>query len=435
MVLNDPKRWIPAHRRDELRGLAVRSHQVVTLAAITGAITGLIVAGFDRVVVDEAFHRVLRLPSWLMGMLPGVGLVIAFAARRFIGGGVSPATADEYLHAFHDPEYVMTWRALIARMIAAIATLGSGSPMGLEGPSMYSGATIGSKLQRRNKRTFQRADRRVLLVAGAAAGVAAIFKAPATGAVFALEVPYRGDLARRMLLPALVASASGYLVFAAINGTDVLFPVKGTPAFTFRDLAGASLVGVSAGIGARVFAWMLRRAKRLAISRHALIATIASGAFIGGLFAIGLALTHDSFVLGSGYRLLTWAADPGRSAWLLLAMLTLRCLATSATVAAGGVGGLFIPLVVAGALVGALIGGIVNRPDLDLFIVIGVAAFLGAGYRVPLAAIMFVAETTGRPAFVVPGLIAAVAAELVMGQSSITSYQAEPAAKLSFNEG
>ena len=112
-----------------------------------------------------------------------------------------------------------------------------------------------------------------------------------------------------------------------------------------------------------------------------------------------------------------WVADPGRSAWVILALLVLRGLATSATVAGGGVGGLFIPLVVAGALTGALVGGIVNPDDLDLFIVIGVAAFLGAGYRVPLAAVMFVAETTGRPSFVVPGLIAAVAAELLMGRS------------------
>jgi chloride channel protein, CIC family len=58
--------------------------------------------------------------------------------------------------------------------------------------------------------------------------------------------------------------------------------------------------------------------------------------------------------------------------------------------------------------------------------VVGVAAFLGAGYRVPLAAVMFVAETTGRPGFIVPGLIAAVAAELIMGTTSVTAYQVRP---------
>jgi CIC family chloride channel protein len=90
------------------------------------------------------------------------------------------------------------------------------------------------------------------------------------------------------------------------------------------------------------------------------------------------------------------------------------------------VGGLFIPLVVAGALVGSTIGGFVDGGEMLLFVVIGVAAFLGAGYRVPLAAVMFVAETTGRPSFVVPGLLAAVAAELVMGSASVTPYQRAP---------
>ena len=251
MDLSTSSRWLPAHRREELRWLAKRSHQVVTLAAITGAITGLVVAGFDRLVVDVALDRVLRLPTWLLGTLPGLGLLVALAARHFIGGGVSPATADEYLHSFHDPAHELGWRALAGRMAAAVATLGSGAPMGLEGPSLYVGATIGSQSQRRFARTFRDSDHRVLLVAGAAAGVSAIFKAPATGAVFALEVPYRGDLARRMLLPALVASATGYLVFVAINGTHALLPIDATPGFSLRDLVGAALLGVIAGIGAR----------------------------------------------------------------------------------------------------------------------------------------------------------------------------------------
>src|SRR5690606_2201628 len=89
----------------------------------------------------------------------------------------------------------------------------------------------------------------------------------------------------------------------------------------------------------------------------------------------------------------------------------------------GGVGGLFVPLVVAGALCGRIVGGAVNELDTPMFVVIGIAAFLGAGYRVPLASVMFVAETTGRASIVVPGLLAAVAAELMMGPSSVTNLQ------------
>src|SRR5690606_302531 len=131
-------------------------HQIVILAAATGAITGLVVAGFERLVVEEVFARVLESPSWVIGVLPGIGLLVAFAARRFVGGGVSAATADEYLHAFHDPTHRLGWRALAGRLTAAVATLGSGAPMGLEGPSLYAGATIGSNLQRRFARSFRR---------------------------------------------------------------------------------------------------------------------------------------------------------------------------------------------------------------------------------------------------------------------------------------
>jgi CIC family chloride channel protein len=411
------------HRLGGWRRLSMSAHRVVVLAGVVGAVTGLAVAAFEWLVVEVLFDRLVDLPPWMLAFLPGAGLLVALAARRIIGAGASPSTADEYLRAFHDPDARLGWRAFAGRIVAAVATLGSGAPMGLEGPSLYIGATFGSNVERRAGSRWAGMERRTLTVAGAAAGVAAIFKAPATGAVFALEVPYRGDFARRMLLPALVASATGYLVFAWINGTDPIFPIEGNAAFGFRDLAGAVVVGAVAAAGAHAFSWLLRHAKRIPAGPHPMWTTIAAGLVIAGLFAIGEAVSGEPLVVGSGYELLVWVGDPSRSAWVILALLVLRGLATSATVAGGGVGGLFIPLVVAGALTGALVGHVVNSGDLDLFIVIGVAAFLGAGYRVPLAAVMFVAETTGRPSFVVPGLIAAVAAELLMGRASVTEYQ------------
>ncbi len=107
----------------------------------------------------------------------------------------------------------------------------------------------------------------------------------------------------------------------------------------------------------------------------------------------------------------------------MIVLLLFRAIATVSAVAGSGVGGLFIPLVVEGALLGRIAGSALGQGGGPLFPVIGVAAFLGAGYRVPLAAVMFVAETTGRPQFVVPGLIAAVVAQLVMGNSSVDDHQ------------
>ena len=420
-------------RRDDLRSLVSRSRQVVAASAVVGAITGVVVAGFERLSINVVFDRgVAHLPLWLMAFAPAAGLALATLWLRYPGRGLSPSSADEYLHAFHEHGDLEP-RDLLHRLVAAVATLGSGGAMGLEGPSIYIGATIGSVLQRRWRSFLVGADSNLLLVAGAAAGIAAIFKAPATGAIFAIEVPFQEDLARRMLLPALVAAASGYLTLVAINGTTPLFPVHGTPPFSFVDLAGAAALGLSAGLGARLFAAMIHYAKRVSSLGHPVVRVGACGATIAVLFAIGRGLTGRSLVLTPGYGVVTWALAPDRAVALLLAVLVLRCLATSAAVAGGGVGGLFVPLVVAGALLGRAFGALSGTTD-SLFLVIGIASFLGAGYRVPLAAVVFVAETTGRPGFVVPGLIATVVAELVMGRSSVTAFQARPAAGMADDE-
>jgi CIC family chloride channel protein len=414
----------PGDTTRRFREFARRSHEVIVLAAVTGAVTGFAVAAFDWIVVDALLEHLFELSPWLLAWMPLVGLVLAWFALRYLARSRDTGTADLYLKAFHDPDEPLRLRELPGRMLAAIATAGFGGAMGLEGGSLYLGSWFGSFLQRRFPRFTAGSTRQVLLVAGAAAGVAAIFKAPATGAVFALEVPYRQDLARRMLLPALVSSAAGYLAFVFVNGTTPLFEAHGSPsALSFADLAGALALGVAAGVGARGFAWMLLTAKSTAGRYAPVLRVIGAGLALAALFAITWSLTDEPLAIGVGYHTIEWALAPDRALWLLGIVLLVRCVATAVTVAGGGVGGLFVPLVVAGALLGRLAVGIVGGGNITLFVVIGVAAFLGAGYRVPLAAVMFVAETTGRPGFVVPGLLAAVAAMLVMGRASVTTYQ------------
>jgi CBS domain-containing protein len=108
---------------------------------------------------------------------------------------------------------------------------------------------------------------------------------------------------------------------------------------------------------------------------------------------------------------------------VIIAVFLIRAAATSVAVGGGGGGGLFIPLVVQGAVLGSAVSTLFGVHDTTLFPLLGVAAFLGAGYRVPLAAVVFVAETTGRPGFVVPGLVAAATSQLLMASSSVSPYQ------------
>ncbi len=410
-------------RREELRSLVRRSREAVLLAAITGVVTGLAVRGFEYI-VDELFHRVLVAEDlWVAAIAPVAGLITAALILQFVGGGASSATSDEYLRAFHDPAYILKPRHLVARTMAAVATLGSGGALGLEGPSLYGGSSFGAMIQQRLPRPFRGSDHRTLLVAGAAAGVAAIFKAPATGAIFALEVPYRDDMARRMLLPALVASAAGYFTFVSLSTTAPLFRGGPIPQFEFIDLLGALAVGAACAVGARAFAKLMRIAKGFSLRALPGRLVLTGGGLIG-LFVISRSLTGDNLTLGGGYEVINdWLVDPDLALWLLVAVFMLRCLASAFTVAGSGVGGIFIPLVVGGALVGRGVAEVVHPERFPLYTLLGMAAFLGAGYRVPLAAVMFVAETTGRPNFVVPALVATVAAELVMGEQSVTAFQ------------
>jgi len=409
-------------RPDRLRGFAQRSRDVVLASALVGIITGLVVAACDRMTVGLLDH-VKELPLWVFVACPGVGLVLAAVCLRYLARRAPAGLADTWLKAFHDPERDQDVASAPGGVLASILTIGFGGAMGLEGLSIFAGGAIGTFLQDHLRWLFRPVDRKVLMTAGAAAGVAAIFKAPATGALFAIEVPYKDDFAHRKLLPCLVAAATGYMGFAAINGTVPLFAAHEQGSFDAVSVAGAVILGVVAGGGARVFAAMLRTAKRITVT-VALPARIAAASVaFAAIILLARATTGNDLVVGPGYDAITWALRPDRSVPILLLILLLRCLATSITVAGGGAGGLFIPLVVGGALLGRVAGGIVGRTDDSMFLIIGVAAFLGAGYRVPLCAVMFVAETTGRATFVVPALLAAVTADLVMGDTCVTAYQ------------
>jgi CIC family chloride channel protein len=420
-----PRPVLPAHRQAEARAIGRRTHQTFLFAAVTGVLVGLVVLAIERVTVDGLLDSLADQPLWLQLLAPGVGLFVAFLCLRWVAGGATPTTADEYVRSFHEPAPErIDPQPVLGRVLAGVATIGYGGALGLEGPSMYAGSVIGSSMQRRFARFFSREDAKLLLVAGAAAGVSAIFKAPATGALFAIEVPYRADVARRNVLPAMVAAVTSYITFALVDGTDPILPVSGHVSFGWRELGGALLVGLLCGVGARLFSagidW-LRGSRVQDVPWLTRIA--AAGTVLAVLVWLSEIVADRPLTLGPGYDVIGWATDPANAAWLVLFVLVVRVGAVMATFGGGGVGGLFVPLVVTGALTGRFAGDALSMDDPELLIVVGMAAFLGSGYRTPLAAVMFVAETTGRPGFVVPALVATAASQLLLGDSSVSVYQ------------
>jgi CIC family chloride channel protein len=293
--------------------------------------------------------------------------------------------------------------------------------MGLEGPSIYLGAVIGDITQRIFGADFDRREARVLLVAGAAAGISAIFKAPVTGIIFALEVPYRDDLARDALIPAMFASATSYLVFAAAVGTTPFFPLQAAP-LRLVDLGGSLVVGVGCGLAARLFLVVQRATGRVMKPLAPWARALAAGAVLAAVGSVALVLFHLPLPLGPGYNGILRSARGDLGPWLLLALLALKIASTSATAAGNGVGGLFFPSVMMGAAAGGALGHLVPGPP-SLFAVVGIAAFLGGAYKVPLAGVAFVAETTGAVGYIIPGLLAAALGYLVSGDASLSERQ------------
>lgn len=471
-----------------------RVPRLVLGALAVGGITGLIVAGFEQVTEKILLGQMHDFPIWVQAIAPVIGLALSAFLLRYVGGkDATTGTSDDYVEAYHDRTPRLPLRHLPAKLMAGAATMGFGGSMGLEGPSIYTGSSVGlngpSTLARR---WFTREEAKILMTAGAAAGVSAIFKAPATGVMFALESPYLNDVGRRALLPALFASAMGFLVFAGIHGPDPVFPALGAEPHTLRlaDLIGGALIGIAAGVGGRAFSWLTHRAKKFYNATKPLWRIAGCGALLFGLvFATNQAF-DSPLSLGPGHEAVDWAlgveeeeshhgdseasgeesshgessssesseseghaSESGhaesassesstasdtaeesgterrslvlleRSLWLLALLFALRAVATLATVAGGGTGGLFIPLTVQGIVLGSFVGELIDSASSSLYPTLGLAAFLGAGYRTPIAAVIFVAESSRGSPFVVPALVAAAVSQLMVGRSSVSKHQ------------
>ncbi|MEZ5311065.1 MAG: chloride channel protein [Microthrixaceae bacterium] len=391
----------------------------LTLSLLVGVLSGLTVAGFDEL-MTLSLNMILDQRLAVVMVVPPLGLCLV-ALISHLRRDDDTATTDAYVRAYHQRGGRMSIAAAWPRVLGSAITLGTGNAFGFEGPSILIGGTIGSTLDERFGLRLRRDDAKILMVAGAAAGVAAVFKAPLTGVVFALEVPYRSDLARRALLPSLVAAGSAYVTFVTLMGTAPLLPTGGSAPFDLRDLGGGLILGLACGVLARLGARAMELAKSLPLPRvgRVLIGTCV----LVAIAPLGQWWFGGPFHLGPSYEAIEWAISPGRSAGVLAGLFVVRAIATWCGVAAGGMGGLFIPLVTQGAIIGALVQQFVNVPNAYLFPTIGIAAMLGAGYRTPLAGVAFVAEATGQPGFLIPAFIAAAASQFTMGTRSFSPYQ------------
>ncbi len=391
---------------------------------VIGVATGLLVAAFDYLLRDQVIWYLYSLRSKpAYALLPVAGLLCAWLATRTLVPSREGELTEDYILVFHDKDRRMRLANLPGKLIASFVTIASGGNMGLEGPAIYTGAILGDSLQNWLGRYFGREDRKMLLVAGASAGMAAIFKAPLTGVVFAMEAPYKDSLAGRALVPALIASSASYVTFAALVGSEPLFGQSGFGRFGVRDILYAALLGLCCGIGARLFVWITHLLKHAFRRLPGATRPLIGGLAVGALGTLVFMAFGEPYIYGPGYMLIRHTLTVQDPLSLLLLLFGAKLLATAFTVAGGGVGGLFFPQAVLGVILGSIFTFLMPGVPGPLFPLIGLAAFVGAGYRTPLAAVAFVAETTGNPWVLIPAMIATVVSFLVMGQAGVSERQ------------
>jgi CIC family chloride channel protein len=401
------------------------------IAPVVGLITGLVITGIIVILLGKLWPPVLSYylhHHW--AIVPG--LVLGFIATGLIMQFLTPDpdehSTEEIIRSYHEHEGQVNMRSFIPKLVAAITTVGFGGSAALEGPSIYGGAAIGSWLWTKLRRLrLTDRDRRIMLICGAAAGMSAVFRAPLTGIVFALEMPYRDDLAHEALVPSLIASVVSFVTLSSFLGTAPLFNFTSSIAFSRRDLYWSALLGLLIGLIAMVFVITFRRARTFFVNwslPHWLKLTI--GGLLTGLCGVlFLHLYPGNLVpIGPNYEAVGEILTQHHSTAQLVTFSLFKLAATLFTLAAGGVSAMFVPLFLTGGCLGtAFAQSVAHSSSLDLYAAVGMASFLAAGYKTPLAAVVFVAEATGGHAFIVPALIGAAVAYAVSGDASASGDQ------------
>jgi chloride channel protein, CIC family len=435
------KRWLPEYRLlrrylplvyEDLGTTYSRSlHKWLLIAPIIGISTGLVVTAVAVIILKQMWPAVLKFylgHHWSMI----VGLTVGFAVTGFIMQYLTPDpnehSTEEIIQSYHAHRGAVGMRAFVPKLIAAITTVGMGGSAALEGPSIYGGGAIGSWLWTKLGRLhLEPRDRRIMLISGAAAGMAAVFRAPLTGLVFALEMPYKDDLAHEALLPSLIASVVSYVTLAAFLGAKPIFNFQSATSFTGRDLLWCALLGIAIGLIALVFSITFRRVRTFVVrwkAPHWLKLTI--GGFFTGLCGLGFVLIYKGSLtpLGPNYDAVGMILSMNHGPLELVVFGILKLVATLFSLAFGGVSAMFVPLFLTGGAFGSAFGqAVVHSGSVELYAAVGMAAFIAAGYKTPLAAVVFVAEATGGHAFIIPALIGAAVAYGVSGDASVSGDQ------------
>jgi CIC family chloride channel protein len=359
---------------------------------------------------------------WLLVLLPGLGglacgLLTRLAPETRGGGG------DAMIEAFHFEGGFIRRRVIWVKALASMFTLGTGGAGGREGPTMQIGGALGTLVGRVLHVSAR--ERRILLVAGVAAGISAVFRTPLGAALLAVEVLYRDGFESDALIPAVLASVVSYSVIISIFGESTLF--ARVPRFPFVPahlplflLLALVIAAVSVGF-LGVYQGLRRFFGNLPVPAWAQPAL--GGLALGVLCTPVIILVGDRLhapgqglgLLGGGYGAVQmaisgspWLQEGWSAVWWLTALGFAKLIAASITIGSGGSAGDFAPSLAIGGLLGGAFGRaaalLFHDPRISsgAFALVGMGTFYGGIAHTPLSALVLVCELAGNYDLLVP---------------------------------
>ncbi len=402
-------------------------HFILVLCVLIG-----LLASVAAVILKTSVHYIefwvrnnpgRHMENYFFLVFPMIGILITVLyVRKIVKDDISHGVT-RILYAISRSKGVMKFHNMYSSIIACAFTSGFGGSVGMEAPIVSTGAAIGSNVAQAAKFGHKRTA--LLIGCGAAAAIAAIFKAPIAGLIFALEVLML-DLTMASIIPLLVATVTGAIFSAIFLGEQVEFYFTLKDTFNYGAIPFYMLLGICTGAVSLYFTWMNSqvesRIKRIGDPyRRALYGGLILGVMIflfPPLFGEGY-FTMRSMLSGQPEQLLQDSifghlVDETGLIFVgfLLMVLLFKAVATSLTTGAGGIGGVFAPSLFMGGITGFIFSRMINlfsgfKVSEYNFSLVGMAGLIAGVIHAPLTAIFLIAEITGGYQLFIPLILTA----------------------------
>jgi len=390
-------------------GLGAGLMTIVFRSLVDAVHTLVFVGGASLLGLNRGGWYLLLLP-----LLPLVGMVLLIPLSLLFPGEVNGYGLPAFLRKVNLENGIIRARSIAIKIIATALTIGTGNSAGVEGPIAQIGGAIGSQAGQLFRVSGSRL--KVFIAAGAAGGIAGMFNAPIAGIFFAAEIVLLGTYEISSFAALVIASAMATVVTRGWYGEMSVFTIPQYAVVNYLvEIPLYCLLAIFIGLAAVLFirVFYAVRDRYRAIDIHPQLKPLTGALLIGG---IGIFFPQ---VMGDGYDYMENILHGQGIAWVMLALVLLKILATSITLGSGGAGGVFAPSLFIGAVLGGAFGSITHRlmPDLTAgsgaYATVGIGAFLAAATHAPMTAIFLLFEMTGNYQIIIPIMITSIIGTVV----------------------